>query len=551
MELDILKSMLDNTVFEVDNLLYTDLDSDKKDCTFCGIKDRRKVSLKFTIPGEVIIHGEKYSVVLVSYEIVLPEKVKHLVISEGIVQIDSYSFNNHESLETVELPESLNILDYTCFYNCLSLKSVKISDNTSVGRYCFYGSPWYNGLIKNAEIGKDIYLGKTLIGWNGKKKSLTVKPGTEKITIHPKTFFEGLEEIHLPNSIKEVNLYPHENGLKRLFIDDINSYVSIYYPEDHDSLTNSLRGQVDLYIGGEKTDSLIIDNPVSGIRKHVLFGANIKNLVIGEKVNFINTNSIDCTPLEYLKLPPGINVSGEFTNLLNLKELHIDHTVKFLNNKVLYFSLPDETLTVKIEIDSNFNKDSAFNLSSFIRNTGYKNINVKIYFYGTKEVDGLTVIDIFINNLTRYYKNIKVILDREGYKYLSMGITDYSAHTDLYIPEEAYHSYCRYGWNTKAHLVKYSDDEISFVRDLDTEKYKVSCKINDVGENSYRGIIRIPEDIIIDGKSYEVTGLDNFAFFGCKCIEKIILPKDMEINQMAFLDNENLLVERYEEVIEE
>ena len=215
---------------------------------------------------------------MVSYEVVLPRKVKHLVVSEGITQIDSYSFCNHRSLETVELPDSLNILDCACFYNCPFLKFVKLGKNTAVSQTCFEGSYWYNNIIKESEVGKDIYLGRTLIGWKGKKKKVIVRPGTEEIIIHQDTLFEFLEEIHLPKSIKRVKLYlNHENCLKRLYIEDINSYVSIEYQSEKDSLTNTNSGHfVDIFIRGEKTDSIIIDNPIGEIRKYVLYGANIK-----------------------------------------------------------------------------------------------------------------------------------------------------------------------------------------------------------------------------------------------------------------------------------
>lgn len=547
MELDILKVMLGSIVFEVDNLLYTDLDRKKKTCIFCGIKDMRKVSSKFTIPSKVIIEDKKYSIVLVGYEVVLPERVKHLIISEGIAQIDCYSFCNHRFLETVELPDSLNILDCSCFYNCPSLKSVKISENTVVGQYCFWGSNWYNNLMSNAELGEDVYLGKTLIGWKGKKERVVVRSGTEKISIHQDTPFEFLEEIHLPNSIKEVKLFPdHENHLKRLYIEDINSYVSIKYQGEKDSFTNSVIGPVDIYLNNEKTDSIIVDNPVAGIRSYVLYGANIKNLIIGEKVGFINTNSIDNTPIEYLKLPPRISISGEFLSLITLKELHTDYSVKFLSSRILYFSHPNR---ITIEIDHDFDKEDALNLISLIRNAGSDDITIKTYFYGEKKVDGFIFIQTFINNLTRYLKNIKVFLDREGYKYLRRGIVEYTSHADLYIPEETYFDYCNRGWNTKACLVMYTDNEISYVKDSITGNYKVSCKIDNNGNNSYKGIIRVPETVIVDNEVFNVIGLDNFAFFGCKCIEKIVLPKNMEINPMALLDNENILIERYEEPI--
>ena len=239
--------------------------------------------------------------------------------------------------------------------------------------------------------------------------------------------------------------------------------------------------------------------------------------------------------------------------MLNFKELHIDHSVLFHDSRVFCFLCHDEILTVKIDIDNNLDRENAYGLVLLLKNFGNNKIIIKNYFHGSKKVNANIFIDVFINNLFKFLNKVsidnnlnevKILLDRYGYKYLDN--VEFSA-LNLYVPEEAYDDYCKKGWNN---LIKYSDDEISYITDNATNECKVSCKIDNKGDNSYRGIIRVPKTVIIDGYNYDVVGLDNFAFYGCKGIEKIVLPEDLEINPMALLGNENILIERYENLIE-
>lgn len=66
--------------------------------------------------------------------------ITSLVVSEGVTTLGRYAFYRLENLESVQLPDSLVMMDERAFEQCLALKSIEIPDNvTSVGILAFYG----------------------------------------------------------------------------------------------------------------------------------------------------------------------------------------------------------------------------------------------------------------------------------------------------------------------------------------------------------------------------------------------------------------------------
>lgn len=53
--------------------------------------------------------------------------------------------------------------------------------------------------------------------------------------------------------------------------------------------------------------------------------------------------------------------------------------------------------------------------------------------------------------------------------------------------------------------------------------------------NSYSGNVKIPSSVTYEGETYEITRIENYAFYKCSSLERISIPKTIkEIGQMAF-----------------
>ena len=58
-------------------------------------------------------------------------KMKHIALSEGIVSVGNYCFQNAQHLESIRLPQSLIDIGCNAFDNCLALNSITIPENVN------------------------------------------------------------------------------------------------------------------------------------------------------------------------------------------------------------------------------------------------------------------------------------------------------------------------------------------------------------------------------------------------------------------------------------
>ena len=70
-------------------------------------------------------------------------KMKHIALSEGIVSLGNFCFQNAQQLESIRLPETLINMGNYCFDNCLALNSITIPGNVDkIGQCAFRLCPF-------------------------------------------------------------------------------------------------------------------------------------------------------------------------------------------------------------------------------------------------------------------------------------------------------------------------------------------------------------------------------------------------------------------------
>ena len=70
-------------------------------------------------------------------------KMKHIALSEGVVSLGNYCFQNAQQLESIRLPETLINMGDHCFDNCLALNSITIPGNVDkIGKAAFNLCPF-------------------------------------------------------------------------------------------------------------------------------------------------------------------------------------------------------------------------------------------------------------------------------------------------------------------------------------------------------------------------------------------------------------------------
>ena len=129
------------------------------------------------------------------------EKIKKVVIENGVTNIGSYAFSGCSSLISVTIPNSVTSIGILAFYECSGLTSIIIPNSvTSIGVSAFRGTKWYN----NQPDGF-VYVGSILYNYKGTMPAnIVIKDGTKNI---PASFFRncsGLTSITIPNSVTSI-----------------------------------------------------------------------------------------------------------------------------------------------------------------------------------------------------------------------------------------------------------------------------------------------------------------------------------------------------------
>ena len=67
------------------------------------------------------------------------EKVKELVIPDGVAELKKYAFYGGSAITSVVIPESVTAIGSCVFYNCFNMTNIKIPNSVkSIGEYAFY-----------------------------------------------------------------------------------------------------------------------------------------------------------------------------------------------------------------------------------------------------------------------------------------------------------------------------------------------------------------------------------------------------------------------------
>ena len=85
--------------------------------------------------GDVITEEDPYHL---KQHFVGNDKIKKVIIPEGVTEIAEYAFANCTSLEEVVLPSTLKKIGFGAFYNCTSLSKINLEDVQFINKEAFY-----------------------------------------------------------------------------------------------------------------------------------------------------------------------------------------------------------------------------------------------------------------------------------------------------------------------------------------------------------------------------------------------------------------------------
>lgn len=247
-----------------------------------------------------------YDVIIERYK----TKVKKLVFSKEITEIEWHSFENFTALEDIQFGGVKTIRD-SAFTGCTALKSLHLDENIE-------------------EIGTEAFCDC--------KNLTTVTVGPKVKTVYW-DIFKGCDALTSISISKEnKNLYTDGKKLLNTKVSGkCGKNVTYFYNRKNKTLT--LSGSGTMYNGeyyeDEDSGDYVCKTPFSGCPDENVITNEMETLVIGDKITSIgNSGFQNCTALKTVKLGKNVNTIGKyaFAGCSNLKKINSSTSLTKIGN---------------------------------------------------------------------------------------------------------------------------------------------------------------------------------------------------------------------------
>lgn len=255
-------------------------------------------------------------------------------------------------------------------------------------------------------------------------------------------------------------------------------------------------------------DEVIIPDSIKNLPAYLFSCAKIRKIVIGGDIKTIPEYCFRECHVEEVVLRDGVEVieEGAFCGVYDLKHITLPKSLKSIHTYAFHYSgLREITIPESVERICS----SAFTGCKDLKDVYFNHTIKPPQFYHTSgnffPYSRLNPIKLHVsNNIFSKYKNIKSL--------------------------------------QKYNIIPSIN---SFAVRLDSGKCYITCKIDDAGKNSYSGDLVLPEKYFgEDGREYDIIGIDDFAFTGCKDLKSVSLVnnKDIKYSDLAFFDCETKII---------
>lgn len=256
--------------------------------------------------------------------------LKTVKLSQNLTEIRTSAFLDCSSLEIIDIPATVTEIGNNAFIGCEALKTVIIrGKNTYINNE---GASAYTAAFGFMEISQKTKIeGITMVG---EEKSFA-QSYTKK---YPHIAFMTIEDYDTrPELMWEytINESSKEARVKKYLGSDVNVVVPDKL-EGYDVVAIEEYAFQDAYDKGVKVESVVIPDTVLFIRDNAFRGLDsLKSVTVGNSVKTINRYAFrDCTALEIIDLPASCSTlsDGCFIGCANLKTIIIRSENPFIDN---------------------------------------------------------------------------------------------------------------------------------------------------------------------------------------------------------------------------
>ena len=272
--------------------------------------------------------------------------IKHIIVSNGITSIGNSLFNEFRSVNTIELPASLEFIDDRAFSRCRSLQSVVVPEGvTTIGKSIFDECNNLKSISFPSTLNTIPYLGGIGEDDGLNIENVVINKGIKEIGASAFSRMNNLKTITIPDSVVSIGQYAFR---------DCTSLFNLSLP---DSITE---------IGGEafsnctSLDKIVLPNKLTSLGYSVFEGCNTE-IVFPASLKYIP--HLGENAVNKVTIPEGVETIGDatFSGCYNLSEITLPSTITSIESGAFYgtsitsFNYPQNLTSISSWVFQNTN----------------------------------------------------------------------------------------------------------------------------------------------------------------------------------------------------
>lgn len=471
--------------YERDGVNYEIWDANMMKCAVSSNQDYSGTT-DIVIPETININGQIYTVSwILHHAFDGNEVIKSVKLPSTLEMVDSYSFANCNSLESVSIDngETSNYnFGQNAFDGSTNISHVNI---TSIENWCGYKFPKSSSTVASSNplnYGASLYVEGVLV------EDLQIPEGVTKLEQYSFYGCSSIKSVWLPVSMKSIMMeaFGECRNLKKIEVESLSSYCNIFFEEGYGNVWGGVllsQGRI-LYVDGEAVYDLTIPEDVTEISDRCFMSyEGLLSVKFGENLKKIGADAFSSCGLKELTLPGTITAIGASA---------------FYDNPLTKITLESSTAPSYGEVFNTYYKTATLQIPE----GSLENYLSSVWVNFENISEGGNEIGTFTNNGFTYRCNPATrtaTLISEGYGY-------YKGLNEIDIPAEV------------------SDDD---------GQIEGSFQVTAIGYRAFHLTTsllsaKLPEGLIEIGES---------AFQGCQSLGEVYLPSTLKtIGKSAFQD---------------
>jgi len=453
-----------------------------------------------------------------------------VVIPNTVKTIGSYAFSGCSGLRTLNIPNSVTSIGVAAFFNCKNLNCIIIPSSVKTIE---------NGAFNNENTVFFCESESRPLGWTSSGSTYW---NNRKGTVIWNSFVDGDfgYQRTSPYTVSFMKILRYKESVT---IPMIARFSGVTYMVN-DISDNAFAGNADI-------SEIIIPVTVSRIGKSVFSGCTeLTSITIPNSVTTIADNAFaGCTSLTSVEIPNSVTNIGSkaFSACTSLASIEISNSVKTISDNAFAGCTSLTAVNIPGSVDGIGNGafSGCTSLNNVTMSNSVKSIGKKA-FSGCSELRSVAIPNSVKSIGSFAFSDcgkLTVVLIPKSVATIGNNAFG-NDNTDFYCESLGIPS----GWsNDKANNKIWNGGkgtihwEISFI--ADSIAYFVTSA-NTVSARHYLGgggLLKMPSSVKNGGVEYAVTDIGNFAFYGCKSITKVAIPKSVvSIGEKAFAGCDNI-----------